>query len=167
VGCGRPGPVFGPVVEYFRVCGGGCYILTELLPLVLTNTTGMTLLEDGSWNISKVLYIDSNWWTHGVKNWTIFMYTYFSNKCLNWKNNLFLTVSHAHNHIHSLTHLFIHSFNYSSIHSLTHQHNHNSLSVDVRISPVALSLQRSVHYLHLPSISDTVAGSLLSLPSAG
>ena len=23
VGCGRPGPVFGPVVPYFLACGGG------------------------------------------------------------------------------------------------------------------------------------------------
>ena len=23
VGCGRPGPVFGPVVQYFLACGGG------------------------------------------------------------------------------------------------------------------------------------------------
>jgi hypothetical protein len=35
------------------------------------------------------------------------------------------------------------------------------------VSPVAPSLQWSVRYLRSPSISDTVTGSLLRLPSAG
>jgi hypothetical protein len=55
----------------------------------------------------------------------------------------------------------------SSTHSVTHQHNNNSLSVDVHSSVVAPSPQQSVRYLHSPSISDTAAGSFLSLPSAG
>jgi len=30
MGCGRPGPVFGPVAQYFLACGGGCVRIITL-----------------------------------------------------------------------------------------------------------------------------------------
>ena len=97
-------------------------------------------------------------YTWSVKLHSVFFQD-FSNIYLNLERIFWL----YHMHIISFIHLLLHSFIHSSIHSFTNQHNGTLLPGAVHISPVTLSLQRSVHYLHLPSIPDTVSWLMVSV----
>jgi len=61
--------------------------------------------KNGSWNLSKGLYIYSKLGKHGVLNCTMFCSRISVTYILIWKENYFLAVSQAHNLIHSFIHL--------------------------------------------------------------